>query len=102
MEEGPFAPNSPFIKSLPEEDRKIALEALRKFDEEHPKPADEPGLDQVFDKELDDMLREEFEGLAMEEENWEDGVKNRRRIAARRSAAAKRAGAETHPYAKVQ
>lgn len=99
LEEGPFAPNSPFIKSLPEEDRKIALEALRKFDEENPQPADEPGLDQVFDEELDDMLREEFEGLAMEEENWEDGVKSRRKLAARRSTAARRAGAESHPYA---
>ncbi|KAJ5121220.1 uncharacterized protein N7515_009181 [Penicillium bovifimosum] len=98
LEEGPFAPNSPFIKSLPEEDRKVALEALRKFDEENPKPADEPGLDQVFDQELDDMLREEFEGLAKEHENWEDDVKKRRSLAAKRSAAAKRAGAESHPY----
>ncbi|KAJ5558165.1 hypothetical protein N7535_008381 [Penicillium sp. DV-2018c] len=98
LEEGPFAPNSPFIKSLPEEDRKIALEALRKYDEENPKSADEPGLDQVFDQELDDMLREEFEGLASEQENWEDGVKKRRSLAAKRSAAAKRAGADSHPY----
>ncbi|KAG0153102.1 hypothetical protein PDIDSM_2061 [Penicillium digitatum] len=99
LEEGPFSPNSPFIKSLPEEDRKVALEALRKFDEENPKPADEPGLDQVFDKELDEMLREEFEGLAMEEENWEDGVRSRRRLTARRFAVAKRAGVESHPHA---
>ncbi|KAJ5876080.1 uncharacterized protein N7529_001664 [Penicillium soppii] len=99
LEEGPFAPNSPFIKSLPEEDRKIALEALRKFDEENPDPEDQPGLDQVFDKELDDMLREEFEGLAMEQENWEDGVKQRRMITAKRSAAARKAGADLHPYA---
>ncbi|KAJ5782222.1 hypothetical protein N7457_003996 [Penicillium paradoxum] len=99
LEEGPFAPNSPFIKSLPEEDRRVALEALRKYDEENPKPADQPRLDQVFDQELDDMLREEFEGLATEEENWEDGVKQRRSLAAKQSAAAKRAGAESHPYA---
>ena len=99
LEEGPFAPNSPFIKSLPEEDRKIALEALQKFDEENPKPEGQPGLDQVFDKELDDMLRDEFEGLAMEQENWEDGVKQRRSLAAKRSAAARRAGAHSHPYA---
>lgn len=99
LEEGPFAPNSPFIKSLPEEDRRIALEALRKYDEENPKPEGQPSLDQVFDKELDDMLREEFEGLAMEQENWEDGVKSRRRLAAQRSTAARRAGADTHPYA---
>jgi hypothetical protein len=99
LEEGPFAPNSPFIRSLPEEDRRVALEALRKFDEENPKPEGQPSLDQVFDKELDDMLRDEFEGLAMEQENWEDGVKQRRSLTAKRSAAARRAGADSHPYA---
>ncbi|CAG8213729.1 unnamed protein product [Penicillium salamii] len=99
LEDGPFAPNSPFIQSLPEEDRKIALEALRKFDEENPSAEGEPSLAEVFDNELEDMLREEFEGLATEEENWEDGVKSRKRLAAKKAAAAKRAGAESHPYA---
>ncbi|KAL4872180.1 hypothetical protein BDV12DRAFT_162440 [Aspergillus spectabilis] len=69
LTEGPFSPNSPFIKGLPEKERAIALEALRKQEEEDGK--DEPiNLDQVFDAELDEMLKEEFEGLAMEEENW--------------------------------
>ncbi|KAJ6098727.1 hypothetical protein N7467_000262 [Penicillium canescens] len=99
MEEGPFGPNSEFITSLPEAERKIALEALRKYDEENPEQANQPGLEEVFDQELDDMVREEFEGLAMEQENWEDGAKRRRSLAARRSAAAKRAGADSHPYA---
>ncbi|OGE52973.1 hypothetical protein PENARI_c009G08312 [Penicillium arizonense] len=99
MEEGPFGPNSEFITSLPEAERKIALEALRKYDEENPEQANQPGLEEIFDQELDDMVREEFEGLAMEQENWEDGAKRRRSLAARRSAAAKRAGADSHPYA---
>ncbi|KAJ6033060.1 hypothetical protein N7444_010831 [Penicillium canescens] len=99
MEGGPFGPNSEFITSLPEAERKIALEALRKYDEENPEQANQPGLEEVFDQELDDMVREEFEGLAMEQENWEDGAKRRRSLAARRSAAAKRAGADSHPYA---
>ncbi|CAG7946762.1 unnamed protein product [Penicillium olsonii] len=98
LEDGPFAPNSPFIQSLPEEDRKIALEALRKFDLENPSPDHEPSLTEVFDNELDDMLREEFEGLANEEANWEDGAKSRKRLAAKSAAAAKRADSEPHPY----
>ncbi|KAL2824523.1 hypothetical protein BDW59DRAFT_85792 [Aspergillus cavernicola] len=69
LKEGPFGPNSPFIRGLPEKERAIALEALRKQEAEDGK--DEPiNLDEVFDEELDDMLKQEFEGLAMEEENW--------------------------------
>ena len=34
LEKGPFTPDGPFIQSLPENDRKIALEALRKYDEQ--------------------------------------------------------------------
>ncbi|KAI9371922.1 hypothetical protein BJX61DRAFT_479253 [Aspergillus egyptiacus] len=75
LKEGPFGPNSPFIRSLPEHERAIALKALRKQEAED--GDDEPtSLDKVFDQELDDVLKEEFEGLAMEEENWykqEDG-----------------------------
>ncbi|KAL2854312.1 hypothetical protein BJY01DRAFT_205907 [Aspergillus pseudoustus] len=69
LEEGPFGPNSPFIQSLPEKERAIALEALRKYDADNGE--DEPaGLDQVFDEEFEEMLKNEFEGLAKEEENW--------------------------------
>ncbi|KAL4784259.1 hypothetical protein BJX76DRAFT_223710 [Aspergillus varians] len=69
LKEGPFGPNSSFIRGLPENERAIALEALRKQEAEHGK--DEPiTFDDVFDDELDEMLKEEFEGLAMEEENW--------------------------------
>lgn len=71
LQEGPFSPNSPFMKSLPEKDRAIALEALRKYEENEGKDESKVGLDQVFDSELDDILKEEFEGLAKEEENWQ-------------------------------
>ncbi|KAK1139113.1 hypothetical protein N8T08_001299 [Aspergillus melleus] len=70
LKEGPYGPNSPFIQGLPEKDREIALEALRKYEEEHGK--DETfSLDQVFDEKLDDVLRQEFEGMAREEEDWQ-------------------------------
>ncbi|KAJ5246996.1 hypothetical protein N7468_001979 [Penicillium chermesinum] len=72
LEKGPFHPDSPFIQSLPEKDRQIALEALRKYDEEHGDSENGPTLDDVFDEELDDMLKKEFEGMALEEEeNWQ-------------------------------
>lgn len=71
LEEGPFGPNSEFMKSLPEKDRAVALEALRKHAVERGKQDTEGGLDQVFDEELDEILREEFEGFAEEEENWQ-------------------------------
>lgn len=71
LEEGPFGPDSEFMRSLPEKDRKIALEALRKHAVEKGKQGPDSGLDEVFDKELDEILREEFEGFAKEEENWQ-------------------------------
>ncbi|KAL2814766.1 hypothetical protein BJX63DRAFT_190655 [Aspergillus granulosus] len=73
LEEGPFGPNSPFIQSLPEKEKAIALEALRKYEAENGE--DEPAsLDEVFDEEFEELLKNEFEGLAKEEENW---MKNR-------------------------
>lgn len=71
LKEGPFSPNSPFMKSLPEKDRAIALEALRKHAEKGGKDVSDIGLDQVFDNELDEIIKEEFEGLANEQENWQ-------------------------------
>ncbi|KAL2869956.1 pentatricopeptide repeat protein [Aspergillus lucknowensis] len=72
LKEGPFGPNSPFIQGLPEKERAIALEALRKQEAEDGEDGEDEAvsLDQVFDEELDEMLKEEFEGLAKEEENW--------------------------------
>lgn len=102
LEQGPFAPDSPFIQSLPEEDRKIALEALRKYDEAQGLSESGHALDEVFDEELDDMLKEEFEGLALEQEGQEGGderTKKRRRFAARRVSEAKLVGSQSHPYA---
>lgn len=75
LKEGPYSPNSPFIQELPEKERAIALEALRKYEAEHGKSEPDVGLEEVFDDELDEMLREEFEGLAMEEENWQSSGK---------------------------
>lgn len=71
LEEGPFGPDSEFMRSLPEKDRKIALEALRKHAVEKGKQGPDSVLGEVFDKELDEILREEFEGFAKEEENWQ-------------------------------
>jgi len=99
LEKGPFAPDSPFIQNLPENDRKIALEALRKYDEEHGSVEPRPSLDEVFDEELDNMLKEEFEGLALEQENWQDSARERRRLAAKRSSAAKAVNPESQAYA---
>lgn len=101
LEKGPFHPDSPFIQSLPEEDRKIALEALRKYEEE--KGPTEPllSLDDVFDEELDEMLKEEFEGMATEQENWQDSAREQRKIAARRASENRKlAGSDSHPYAE--
>ncbi|KAL4969244.1 pentatricopeptide repeat protein [Aspergillus stella-maris] len=65
----PFSPDGAFIQSLPEDKRAIALEALR-----HHEAEDGNGepltLDDVFDEKLDQALKEEFEGMAEEEENW--------------------------------
>ncbi|KAE8145137.1 hypothetical protein BDV25DRAFT_165314 [Aspergillus avenaceus] len=71
LKEGPFGPNSEFIRSLPEKERAIALEALRKYDAEHGETDTNIGLEEVFDDKLDKMLKDEFEGLAMEEESWQ-------------------------------
>ncbi|GAD92656.1 pentatricopeptide repeat protein [Paecilomyces variotii No. 5] len=74
LEEGPYGPNSEFMKKLPERDRLIALRALREYEarkgpNQHESKA---GLAEVFDEELDAMLKEEFEGLAKEEEeDWD-------------------------------
>ncbi|KAJ5915387.1 hypothetical protein N7466_011320 [Penicillium verhagenii] len=101
LEKGPFDPDSPFIQSLPEEDRKIALEALRKYDEQRDPTEPQPSLDDVFDEELDEMLKEEFEGMALDQENWQDSAREQRRVAARKAAEARKlAGSDSHPYAE--
>ncbi|KAJ5552959.1 hypothetical protein N7494_002337 [Penicillium frequentans] len=101
LENGPFHPDSPFIQSLPEEDRKIALEALRKYEEEKGPTEPLPSLDDVFDEELDEMLKEEFEGMATEQENWQDSAREQRKVAARKASEARKlAGSDSHPYAE--
>ena len=74
LQEGPYGPNSWLMKNLPEKDRAIALEAIRRFDEteegQQLQREQKQALEAVFDDELDEALREEFEGLALERENW--------------------------------
>ncbi|KAJ5702898.1 hypothetical protein N7488_010446 [Penicillium malachiteum] len=100
LEKGPFAPDSPFIQSLPEKDRKIALEALRKYEEEKSAEKSHPSLEDVFDEELDEMLKEEFEGMALEQENWQESAREQRKAAAKKASEARKlAGTDSHPYA---
>lgn len=77
LKEGPYGPNSPFIKSLSEEDREIALRVLREYDAEREKKGLKTKYDDedIIDKELDEMIRKEFEGLAKEEEEQWDPTK---------------------------
>ncbi|KAJ5166565.1 uncharacterized protein N7482_005346 [Penicillium canariense] len=100
LEKGPFTPDGEFIQSLPEEDRKIALEALRKYEANRGPLEPQPSLDDVFDEELDNMLKEEFEGLALEQENWQDSARVRRKVAPRKTSQGLLADAEaaSHPY----
>ncbi|KAJ5752396.1 hypothetical protein N7520_009313 [Penicillium odoratum] len=99
LEKGPFDPDGPFIQSLPEDDRKIALEALRKYEEERGPLEPQPSLDDVFDEELDDMLKKEFEGLAFEQENLQDSAREQRKAAARKASEARKlVGSNSHPY----
>ena len=99
LEKGPFTPDGPFIQSLPEDDRKIALEALRKYEEGKDPSGTPMSLDDVFDAELDDMLREEFEGLALEQENWQDGARKPPLLSDRQARQEKLRDSTFHPYA---
>ncbi|PYH99524.1 pentatricopeptide repeat protein [Aspergillus ellipticus CBS 707.79] len=68
----PYGPNGEFIRSLPEHERARALEVLREYTEGEGKDDSKLDFDGVFDGELDEMLRKEFEGLATEEEQeWQ-------------------------------
>lgn len=101
LRKGPYSPDSPFMKQLPEKDRAIALEALRKYEAEHGKDDELAGFEEIFDKELDDMLREEFEGLAKEEEeDWDPTkpVAEPERVPAKRIVEGNLKDASAHPY----
>ncbi|RAH70851.1 pentatricopeptide repeat protein [Aspergillus aculeatinus CBS 121060] len=83
LKEGPFGPNSRFIRELPEKERAIALEVIRKHEAEKGPSKPQPWFDEVFDEGLDDMLKEEFQGMAEEEENWysnSDGKGSRKEV----------------------
>ncbi|KAL2004372.1 hypothetical protein VTN02DRAFT_2018 [Thermoascus thermophilus] len=101
LKEGPYGPNSPFMKELPEKERAIALEAIRKYEAEKGKDQSDVGLEDVFDEELDEMLREEFEGLAKEEEeDWDPRkpIEKPERLPAKRSFEVQLDDPQTHPY----
>ncbi len=100
LEKGPFTPDGEFIQSLPEQDRKIALEALRKYEAERGPIEAQPSLSDVFDEELDNMLKDEFEGLAEEQENWQDSVRNQRKLASRKASQEQLADPTSYAYSK--
>lgn len=75
LKKGPFDVDGPFVQSLPEKERAAAIEVIRRFEAEHGKTSDGTGLEQIFDKELDDMIKEEFEQMAKEEEDIFDPTK---------------------------
>ncbi|KAF3482157.1 pentatricopeptide repeat protein [Arthroderma uncinatum] len=74
VKDGFFAPDSEFMRSLSEEDRKRALEAVRKYAAEHNwKQEDERDeiMQKKLDAELDQVLQMELDKLeAEEEELW--------------------------------
>ncbi|KAK2759089.1 hypothetical protein FQN54_003188 [Arachnomyces sp. PD_36] len=75
LKEGPYGPNSPFMKSLSEEDREIALKALREHREERERQGIKTPTyedEDIIDEELDDMIDKEFKDLDKEEEeDWD-------------------------------
>ncbi|OOF96255.1 hypothetical protein ASPCADRAFT_166902 [Aspergillus carbonarius ITEM 5010] len=66
----PFGPDSRFMRELPEKDRAIALEALRKHAADEDEGAD-VSMKDLYDNELDDLIKEEFDDMVKEEENWQ-------------------------------
>ncbi|KAJ9249719.1 hypothetical protein DTO207G8_6506 [Paecilomyces variotii] len=102
LEEGPYGPNSDFMKELPEKDRVIALKALREYEAQKGQGQHESkaGLAEVFDEELDAMLKEEFEGLAKEEEeDWDPTkpIEQQQRLPSKESRGTSLDGGQ-HPY----
>lgn len=78
LKEGPYGPNSPFMKSLPAADRERALEALRKYDEEHPEEKElemDEEDERIANADFDRMIEEEFGGMAKEQEELWDPTK---------------------------
>lgn len=76
LKEGPFGPNSPLIKSLPEDQRVKVLEAMRKDDQEHAHEEEaERKEEEKVDAEFDQMLEDELGAMAKEEEDQWDPTK---------------------------
>lgn len=57
---GPFAPNSPLMKSLPEHERKVIENIVKKYEAEHPEsiPDDTQRLNDAMDEFVEDARRE--------------------------------------------
>lgn len=100
LEKGPFTPDGDFIQSLPEQDRKVALEALRKYEAERGPVEPQPSLSDVFDDELDNMLKDEFESLAQEQENWQDSARNQRKLVSHKASQEQLADPTSYAYSK--
>lgn len=79
IKEGPFGPNSPFMKELSEEDRAKAFEALRKYEAEHQEEEEDMELDSAeeaqLDAELDEVMKREIGGLIKQEQSLWDPTK---------------------------
>ncbi|EAS36895.3 pentatricopeptide repeat domain-containing protein [Coccidioides immitis RS] len=75
LREGPFGPNSPFMKELSEEDRQKALEALRKYKAEHKEEDVESEEEERLDAEFDKAMERQFQDLISEEKRLWDPTK---------------------------
>ncbi|KLJ06949.1 hypothetical protein EMPG_17557 [Blastomyces silverae] len=64
IKQGPFGPNSPLMKQLPEKQREIVREAVRKYEEEHveDEAKDKQHYEEFFAG-LDEMIAEEAQDL---------------------------------------
>lgn len=102
LKEGPFGPNSQFIRELPEEDRAIALEALRKYEEDEAAGAAgaaDVSIKDLYEKELDGLLKNEFESLVKEEESWQSEEDDSRTLVVRRPYEVELENSDLQPYA---
>lgn len=72
MREGPFGPNSEFMMSLPPQEREIALEALKEYDEKSPgdleSDAEDPDLEKLLEEDPEELIDLDAAGLEDYEE----------------------------------
>jgi pentatricopeptide repeat protein len=79
LREGPFGPNSPWLKALPDEERAQVEEVMRRYHEDHPEDREEDERlrqeEKLVDTELDRMLVDEWGGMDREERDLWDPTK---------------------------